>query len=127
MFRRSSALAAAFAVPSLLVGTPANATTPCDQLKDLKLTHVIVADAKVIESKSLGGVGAGALPSYCRVIATSRPTKDSEIRLEVAIPLAPAWNGRYLQLGNGGFAGAISEPALVPALQAGFAVAATDD
>jgi feruloyl esterase len=127
IFKRSSTLAAPFLILPLLVGTPAKATTPCDRVKELKLPHVTVVDAQVIESKAPGSIDTGTLPSYCRVTATSRPTPDSEIRLEVAIPLASAWNGRYLQLGNGGFAGAISEAAFVPGLEAGFAVAATDD
>jgi len=127
IFRHGSALVAVFGILILLVAVPAKAAMPCDHLKELQLPHVSVVEAKVIESKPLGGAVAGALPSYCRIMATSHPTPDSEIRLEVAIPVGAAWNGRYLQLGNGGFAGAISEPALVPGLQAGFAVAATDD
>jgi Tannase and feruloyl esterase len=112
----------------MLPGTPASATTPCDRVKELKLAHVTIDEAQVIEPGPLGSKeAAGTLPSYCRVRATSRPTPDSQIRLEVALPLGSAWNGKFLQLGNGGFAGVIPEADFVPGLQAGFAIAATDD
>jgi hypothetical protein len=105
----------------------AGVSTPCENLKELNLAHVAIIDAQVIESKAVGSVDTVPLPAYCRVMATSRPTPDSEIRMEFAIPQAPPWNGKYLQLGNGGFAGVIPEADFVPGLQAGFAVAATDD
>jgi hypothetical protein len=35
------------------------------------------------------------------------PTKDSDIRLVVWIPVGAAWNGKLVQVGNGGFAGAV--------------------
>lgn len=114
-------------VLSLMAGTSASAAAPCDDLKELKLAHVTIVDAKLIDSRPLGSGDPLMLPSYCRIMATSRPATDSEIRLEVAIPLGSAWNGKYLQLGNGGFAGAIPEAALLPELQLGYAVAATDD
>jgi hypothetical protein len=120
-------LAGLFLALAPMAGRSASISTPCEHLKQLNLPHVTVVDAQVIESKSLGNVDAGTLLSYCRVMATSRPRPDSEIGLEIAIPLASAWNGKYLQLGNGGFAGVIPQADFVPGLQAGFAVAATDD
>jgi hypothetical protein len=127
IFRRSGALAALFLALAPMASKSASVSTTCEHAKELQLAHVTVVDAQVIESKSPGGVVAGTPPSYCRVMATSRPTPDSEIRLEVAIPLASAWNGKFLQLGNGGFAGVIPEADFFGGLQAGFAVAATDD
>jgi Tannase and feruloyl esterase len=120
-------LTAAFLALAPIAAGSASASVPCEQLKALTLAHVAVVDAQVIESKALGSAEAGALPSYCRVKATSRPTPDSEIRMEIAIPLASAWNGKFLQLGNGGFAGVIPEWDFLPGLRTGFAVAATDD
>jgi hypothetical protein len=127
IFTSTGMIAVLFLAAAPMAAKSASSLIPCDRLKELKLPHVTVVDAQVIESKSLGGVDAATLPSYCRVLATSRPTPDSEIRLEVAIPLASSWNGKFLQLGNGGFAGAIPEADFVPGLRAGFAVAATDD
>jgi hypothetical protein len=54
-----------------------------------------------------------------------RPTPDSEIGFELWLP--EVWNGRYLQTGNGGFAGLINYGGLVPGLRNRFAVASTDD
>jgi feruloyl esterase len=91
----------------------------CSDLASLKLAHVTVSEAVAIP--------AGTLPAYCKVSGIARPTSDSEIRFEVVIPQASTWNGRYLQVGNGGFAGTIPEPALMTALAQGYAAAGTDD
>src|SRR6185312_4981369 len=42
-------------------------------------------------------------PAHCEVQAITRPTKDSEIRLQVWLPIS-GWNGKYLQVGYGGAA-----------------------
>ena len=65
------------------------------------------------------------LPAFCRVVGVIRPTSDSEIGFELWLP--DVWNGRYLQTGNGGFAGLINYGGLVPGLRNEFAVASTDD
>jgi len=67
------------------------------------------------------------LPAFCRVAGVIRPTTDSEIGFELWLPELNRWNGRYLQVGNGGFAGLINYGGLVPGLRDGFAVASTDD
>jgi feruloyl esterase len=66
------------------------------------------------------------LPAFCRVEGVARPTSDSEIRFEVWIPPAEAWNGKFQGVGNGGYAGSISYPAMTTALQRGYATASTD-
>ena len=48
-----------------------------------------------------------ALPAFCRVALTSKPTADSDIKIEVWLP-ASGWNGKFLAVGNGGWAGTIS-------------------
>src|SRR5690242_7066442 len=76
----------------------ARAETGCAELAQAKLAHAEVTGASVetVEGKEL-----------CKVSVTSRPTKDSDIRIEVWIPLGAAWNGKFVQMGNGGFAGTI--------------------
>jgi feruloyl esterase len=69
---------------------------------------------------------APAVPASCRVQGISRPTLDSDIHFEIDIPVGSAWNGRYLQLGNGGFAGSLPDD-MLDVLAAGYAVAGTDD
>lgn len=71
------------------------------------------------------GEAITGLPDFCRVAATVRPTTDSNIRVEVWMPLNN-WNGKYLGTGNGGLAGAIQYAALAAGLKRGFAVANTD-
>jgi Tannase and feruloyl esterase len=67
------------------------------------------------------------LPPFCRVVGAAHPTADSNIGFEVWIPDAAAWNGKYLQVGNGGFAGSIPYGALATALRRGYATAGIDD
>lgn len=69
--------------------------------------------------------GLSDLPAFCRVIAIARPSADSEIHIEVWMPLSD-WNGRALGTGNGGFAGNISYSALANGLRSRYAVANTD-
>ena len=91
----------------------------CTNIASLKLAHVNVTEAVTVT--------AGALPTYCKVMGSAHPTSDSDIRFEVLIPEGSAWNGRYLQVGNGAFAGSIREATMISALAQGYAVAGTDD
>lgn len=65
------------------------------------------------------------IPEHCRVTLTLRPTADSEIKAEVWLPTV-GWNGRFLGVGVGGYAGVINELELKTAVQRGYAAAATD-
>jgi feruloyl esterase len=99
---------------------------PCEALGKLVLPHVAIREAKVVPAVAVTEKSE-AVPAHCRVVATSRPTADSEIGIVVAIPEGAAWNGRYEQLGNGGFAGSVYEWAITDSLAHGYATAATDD
>lgn len=94
------------------------AAAPCEALMGLKLPGVSITQA-------VSMAAAAPLPAYCKILGSAHPTADSDIRFEVAIP--DTWNGRYLQVGNGGFAGVIPERAFLPGLAQGYAVAGTDD
>ena len=65
------------------------------------------------------------LPAFCRVAATLRPTSDSDIKIEVWMPVSN-WNGKFQAVGNGGWAGSISYPAMIQALRRGYATSSTD-
>jgi feruloyl esterase len=65
------------------------------------------------------------LPTFCRVAATLTPSSDSDIKIEVWLPIAD-WNGKFEAVGNGGWAGTISYSWLASALQEGYATASTD-
>ena len=66
-----------------------------------------------------------ALPPFCRVTGSVRPTKDSDIRFEVWLPVKD-WNGKLLGIGSGGLAGTIGDFAMAAPLARGYAVANTD-
>ena len=57
--------------------------------------------------------------------ATLRPSSDSEIKTEVWLPVS-AWNGKFMTVGNGGFAGNIRYRSMSAVLARGYAVANTD-
>jgi hypothetical protein len=59
------------------------------------------------------------LPDFCRVAATLTPSSDSDIKIEVWLP-SSGWNGKYMGVGNGGWAGVISHGAMAEALKLGF-------
>jgi hypothetical protein len=102
----------------------------CEVLAGLKLPHASITAAQNAPAEVIqGGFGAPAaidVPARCVVKLVSRPTSDSEIGIEVWLPLT-GWNGKYLQVGNGGWSGAIPLSSLAFAVQRGFATAGTDD
>ena len=65
------------------------------------------------------------LPAFCRVTLTLTPSSDSDIKSEVWLPLA-GWNGKFQQVGNGGWGGSIQYAALASALRRGYAASSTD-
>ena len=69
------------------------------------------------------------LPAFCRVVAMLRPTSDSEIKIEVWLPMAD-WNGKFLGVGGEGMAGSITYSGnalgLTDAVRRGYAGASTD-
>ncbi len=65
------------------------------------------------------------LPEFCRVTATIRPVADSEIKIEVWMPPS-GWNGKFLAVGNGGWAGTINYSGMNQSLRRGYATASTD-
>ena len=65
------------------------------------------------------------LAPFCRVMATARPSADSDIKIEVWLP-ASGWNGKFQGQGNGGFAGEIDYHLMGRAISEGYATAGTD-
>jgi hypothetical protein len=66
-----------------------------------------------------------AMPEFCRVQGVLAPAADSHIEFEVWLPVH-GWNGKYLGVGNGGFAGSIGYTALAVAVAGGYAASSTD-
>jgi hypothetical protein len=65
------------------------------------------------------------LPAFCRIVAVATPTSDSNIKLEVWLPIL-GWNGKLQGIGNGGFAGLIDYMQIGAAMSKGYAATATD-
>jgi feruloyl esterase len=102
----------------------------CVALLQQDIAHTQILTAEPIETGRFVPAGAkddgfSGLPAFCRVVAAVRPTADSDIRVEVWMPIS-GWSGRALGTGNGGFAGKISYSALANGLKSGHAVANTD-
>jgi feruloyl esterase len=66
------------------------------------------------------------LPAFCRVAGVLKPTSDSDIKFEVWMPAA-GWNGKFQDVGNGGFAGLVAYRSMAGMLKRGYATASTDD
>lgn len=64
--------------------------------------------------------------SYYRIEMKLHPTEQSNITVVVCLPEPENWNGNFLGTGNGGFAGSISEGALLGGVSRRYAVANTD-
>lgn len=101
----------------------------CEDLAHLSLPNATITLAQDVSAGSFTPPSARALPNlpaFCRVGATIKPTSDSDIKVEVWLPLA-SWNGKFEAVGNGGWAGEIEYSALADALRHGFAAASTND
>jgi len=108
---------AAVAFTSILAAV-AGYAGDCSALANHELPRVRITAAQLVPAQA-------DVPEFCRVQGEAQPTADSRIGFELWLP-ASGWNGRYYQLGNGGFAGTIHHPALAAELRRGNAVAATD-
>jgi feruloyl esterase len=128
----------AIAVPLSLsmLGLASASAASCESLKSLTLPNTTIDMAQLVPTGELelaGGEETSAedagryrrLPAFCRVAATLRPTEDSDIKMEVWLP-SSGWNGRFLGVGNGGWAGSISYSAMAPAVASGYVTASTD-
>ena len=121
---------------ALLLVSAALAATPCAGLKAISFSNTTITMAELVpagEFKPPAATAAGGpapaapliVPAFCRVAAVLKPSSDSEIQIEVWLP-AENWNGKFEAVGNGGWAGIISYPALAAALNEGYATASTD-
>jgi len=124
----------------------AAAAMPCESLVHLTFADAAITSAAVVPegpppargSGPGGARGAGApvarggappanIPAHCRVQMTLKPSSDSLINMELWLPLQN-WNGKFMGVGNGGFAGSIQgrTSEMPDALRRGYATAGTD-
>jgi feruloyl esterase len=64
------------------------------------------------------------LPASCRIAFAVATSVNSIANAEVWLPAN--WTGRYMTVGNGGFAGGVNYPDIVWSLRKGFATMSTD-
>ena len=112
-----SALYGTLAAVFALVSLPAAAQQTCESLKSVKIPNVtitsVTAGSAGYELPAQGG-GFMKMPArkikvpFCRIEAFSAPTSDSHIGIEVWLPAAENWNGKFLAAGNPGFIGSLS-------------------
>jgi feruloyl esterase len=93
----------------------------CENLQKLELKNTTITLAAVV----------GALPNslkappFCRVAATLTPSSDSDIKMEVWLPVE-GWNGKLRSNGNGGWSGSIAPATMAAGVQRGYVSAMTD-
>ena len=132
-------VAFAGAIATLTGARALTAPRSCEALASLALPHATVTLAQTVAAGAFlppndtpgddtpppNPRAFSALPAFCRVAATLRPTADSDIKIEVWIPAAN-WNGKLQAVGNGAFNGNIAYPAMATALVRGYATSSTD-
>ena len=77
------------------------------------------------KAKAEAATAFANLPAFCRVQVTSKPSADSEIKIEYWLPVS-GWNGNFEANGNGGWTGSITANTLATGMQRGYAAAMTD-
>jgi feruloyl esterase len=116
-------LAATWALPLL-------AADSCDRLSQRNSPTRSVTLATQIPAGAFTPAGTNRalpdLPAFCRVAATLKPTPDSEIKVEVWMPIT-GWNGKFIAVGSGGWGGSIDYAHMADVLRRGYATSATDD
>ncbi len=117
-----------------LASLSASAQQSCESLKSIKIPNVtitsVTAGSPGFELPAQGGftsAPATKIPvPFCRIESYSAPTSDSHIGIEVWLPIAANWNGKFLAAGNPGFIGSLSSGGLADIMQRGFVAAGTD-
>jgi feruloyl esterase len=132
----NSALRCGVLVTVVALAPSSVAAATCESLASHRLTNGTVTAAAPVAAGAFkpptgraGGPGGSSafavLGPFCRVATTLKPAPRSDIKMEIWMPAA-GWNGKLQVVGNGGFAGTISYPAMATALAAGYAAASTD-
>jgi Tannase and feruloyl esterase len=108
----------------------------CESVAAMKLANAKVTAATEVASGAFVPPGAGPpegragtpfanVPAFCRVAATLTPSSDSDIKIEVWLPMT-GWNGKFQAVGNGAWQGSIGYAAMAEALRGGYATSSTD-
>jgi len=108
---------------------PSDADCPCRKVAAMTFPGATITASDCVTSGYFTPPGSTQpiekLPAFCRIAATLKPTSDSNIRIELWLPLT-GWNERFMGTGNGGLGGGIAYGSLAGGLKRGFATANTD-
>ena len=131
------AVTLALAMLLLSYAAPLSAAMRCEELTSLSIPATTVTGAQRVAAGTFAPPAGNpreaaarakefaALPAFCRVMLTARPSADSDIRMEVWLP-ETGWNNKLEAVGDGGLAGSIPMPLMAEALAEGYATAGTD-
>ncbi len=102
----------------------------CESLESLSFPDAKITMAQIVAAGEFVPPAGKAtafqqVPAFCRVAATLAPSSDSDIKIEVWLPVS-GWNRKFQAVGNGGWAGVISYAAMAEAVKNGYASASTD-
>src|SRR5262245_39763526 len=120
-FLKVSGLFSAAALAATFFSLPAAAATSCEDLAKISLPNTTITLAQTVGAGAFtppaNAARGGAAPApaaaagrgqfadltaFCRVQASLRPSSDSDIKMEIWMPAAASWNGKFKGTGNGG-------------------------
>jgi feruloyl esterase len=115
------------------------AVSNCEDLSKISLPNTTITLAQTVAAGAFtappargGGAGGGTgsnlyanLPAFCRVQATLKPSADSDIKMELWMPVEASWNRKFRGTGNGGLGGGagVNPAALATGVRLGYATA----
>jgi len=121
------------ALTCVLACAPSSFAATCESLSSLALPNTTITLAQTVPAGSFvapargGGRGQplSDLPEFCRVQATLKPSSDSDIKMELWLPIASSWNNKLRGTGNGGLGGGagVNANALANGVRRGYATA----
>ena len=120
---------AAVALVAMVCAPRAGAAT-CEDLIHLNLPNTTITTAQRIAPGEFAVPGRGKradFPGFCRVVASVTPAPDSDIGVEVWLPL-DQWKQVFHGTGNGGYGGSLVSgyAGMEAGLRRGYAAATTD-
>jgi len=113
----------------------AAADQACESLKSVKIPNITITSVTAgspgyelpAQPGAMGNMPARKIQvPFCRIEAFSAPTGDSHIGIEVWLPAAGNWNGKFLAAGNPGFIGSLSSAGLAGIMERGYVAGGTD-
>jgi feruloyl esterase len=111
-------------VTALVLAGPASAAAPDARACGALDRNGLFADTKISSARLIPEDPTKKLPAFCEVVGVISPAPGSGIGVVYRLP--QNWNGKFLGLGGGGWAGNIKLDIAEPGLTRGYATAQTD-